>query len=57
MSRIKWRRCRGSNPESNGAIATAAARDESHTISISRDIIVPLLRMPIGTRTQSIENI
>nr|CAN61910.1 hypothetical protein VITISV_034395 [Vitis vinifera] len=28
-ARIKWRRCRGSNPESNGAIATAAARDES----------------------------
>ncbi|RVW22190.1 hypothetical protein CK203_115354 [Vitis vinifera] len=29
--RIKWRRCRGSNPESDGAIATAAARDESVT--------------------------
>ena len=29
MSRIKWRRCRGSNLESNGAIATATARDES----------------------------
>nr|CAN71321.1 hypothetical protein VITISV_021051 [Vitis vinifera] len=28
--RIKWRRCRGSNLESNGAIATAAARDESN---------------------------
>ncbi|RVX01206.1 hypothetical protein CK203_036106 [Vitis vinifera] len=28
--RIKWRRCRGSNLESNGAIATATARDESN---------------------------
>ncbi|RVX02785.1 hypothetical protein CK203_016388 [Vitis vinifera] len=26
----KWRRCRGSNLESNGAVATAAARDESN---------------------------
>ncbi|RVW20546.1 hypothetical protein CK203_114272 [Vitis vinifera] len=42
MSRIKWRRCRGSNPESNGAIATAAVRDESNG-AVAGDVVHAIL--------------
>nr|CAN82648.1 hypothetical protein VITISV_005197 [Vitis vinifera] len=40
--RIKWRRCRGLNLESNGAIATAAARDESNG-AVAGDVVHAIL--------------
>ena len=47
QGRIKWRRCRGLNPESNGAIATAAARDESNGAVVGDQTSNQMVHLPL----------